>query len=173
MKTTDVVHIAHHLMTHLASARLISALTFIGQDAVRFKVGSQTFDVRGRHPSFIVHQVEGGCLCADADSAEIEAQLNGDPISSMRDQLPHPENVQSAIIDHVNSMPDKDVQNFSEHQGGPDMDTMFEQRLWLKNWLISRSIVLADMLDIVAFLEGTERRNSLAMAIELNKGKRA
>lgn len=171
MANNNVVHIVHHIMTHLAAVRLISTLTFIGQDAVRFKVGAKTFDVRGRHPSFIVHQVDGGCLCSNADAAEIEAQLNGDPVSSMRDQLPHPCHIQTAIDQHVDTMPDKDVQNYSEHQGGPDMDCVSVQRSWLKEHLISNSIALSNMLDIVSFLESPERRNSLAMAIELNKGR--
>ena len=161
----ELSHIVSIMMTSLKDVRKVDHLSFIGRDAVRFRLKTKLFDVRGKFPMFTVHEVEANCLSYTKAAKEIEAQLNGEPIVEL-DETVNDEALTDVLIAHVDSMDEQHVRAYNEECGGPDLDPINMQRTWLKTHFLHIGHNTPDMLETVLFMEGKERRNSLAEAVK-------
>ncbi len=156
-----ITHTLQVIMTNLKDVRRVSDVSLIGNHAVRIKIGTTLFDIRGSYPMFVVHEIEGGCMRGSDAAREIEKQLNGEPIIEVEDFDAHDPEVGDALCDHVDSMRVQDVQNYSESCGGPDLDPIDRQRTWLKAHFLHKANNLPELLEEVLSIEGKERKNQL------------
>lgn len=174
----QITHIVHTMMTSLKDVRAVQEIHFIGNMAVRFRLDNKVFDVRGHYPLFSVHEIEGSCMSGSKAAYEIERQLNGGPIAVQGEEDfahdSHEEAVNDLLCAHVDSMDEEHVRAYNEECGGPDLDPINAQRVWLKTHLIHRSAELSRMFEEVLFMEGKERYEQLRKSIKAvydNKSK--
>lgn len=167
---SQITHIIQVMMTSLKDVRAVEEVRIIGDKAVRFRTNGKTFDVRGHYPLFCVHEIEGSCMCGSKDAYEIERQLNGGPIESQNEEAfahdSHEEAVNDLLCNHVDSMEEDRVRAYNEECGGPDLDPINGQRVWLKAHFIHISAEIPSMLETVMFMEGKERYEQLRRAIK-------
>lgn len=166
----QITHIIQVMMTSLKDVRAVEEVRIIGNMAVRFRMNGKTFDVRGHYPLFSVHEIEGSCMAGTKLAYEIERQLNGGPIESQDEEDfaldSHEEAVNDLLCAHVDSMDEERVRAYNEECGGPDLDPINGQRVWLKTHLIHRSAEMSRMFEEVLFMEGKERYEQLRKAIK-------
>jgi len=166
----QITHIIQAMMTNLKDVRAVEEVRIIGSMAVRFRAKGKTFDVRGHYPLFCVNEIEGSCMTGSKAAYEIERQMNGGPIDSQDEEDfahdSHEEAVNDLLCAHVDSMSEEHVRAYNEECGGPDLDPINAQRVWLKTHLIHRSAELSRMFEEVLFMEGKERYEELRKAIK-------
>ena len=166
----QITHIVQVMMTSLKDVREVEQVNFIGNQAVRFRMNGKIFDVRGHYPLFSVHEIEGSCMSGSKAAYEIERQMNGGPIESQDSEDfahdSHEEAVNDLLCNHVDSMCEERVRAYNEECGGPDLDPINAQRVWLKAHFIHISAEIPSMLETVMFMEGKERYEQLRKAIK-------
>ena len=166
----QITHIVQVMMTSLKDVREVEQINFIGNQAVRIRMKGKIFDVRGHYPLFSVHEIEGSCMSGSKAAYEIERQMNGGPIESQDSEDfahdSHEEAVNDLLCAHVDSMDEEHVRAYNEECGGPDLDPINAQRVWLKTHLIHRSAELSRMFEEVLFMEGKERYEQLRKSIK-------
>lgn len=165
----EITHIVHTMMTSLKDIRSVQEIHFIGNQAVRFRMQGKVFDVRGTYPLFSVHEIEASCMCASKSAYEIERQLNSEPLS---DEPPEftangsEEALNDLLCSHVDSIEEQHVRAYNEECGGPDLDPIESQRIWLKTHFLHMGANVPDMLEAVRYTEGRDRSDTLAKAIK-------
>lgn len=166
----QITHTVQVMMTSLKDVRDVEEVHFIGDKAVRFRIQGKVYDVRGNYPLFCVHEIEGSCMAASRAAYEIERQMNGGPIESQDTEDfahdSHEEAVNDLLCNHVDSMEEDRVRAYNEECGGPDLDPINAQRVWLKAHFIHISAEIPSMLETVMFMEGKERYEQLRRAIK-------
>lgn len=165
----EISHIVTVMMTSLKDVRSVDSINFIGKEAVRFKLKNKLFDVRGHFPLFAVHEIEGSCMVGSKAAYEIERQLNSEPLS---DEPPEftangsEEALNDLLCSHVDSMEEQHVRAYNEECGGPDLDPIESQRIWLKTHFLHMGANVPDMLEAVRYTECRDRSDTLAKAIK-------
>lgn len=165
MKRTS--HLIDIMITHLKEIRKVSNVNILGDGVVRFNLDGKCYHIDGQYPLITVNEIESVFMTGSKAAREIELQLNGEPVVDLEEDshLDCPE-FHDMLCAHVDSMDDHTVQEYSEHCGGPDLDTMQTQRTWLKTHFLHMSYNKPALLDIVHMLEGPVRKSQLAKAFK-------